>query len=80
MRTNRTPNAHPEITTARPLEDVSAPHDQMLVWDLADNLIAIEDLRSSNGIFVNTRKVNRCDLRPGDTVTIGNVWLRISQG
>jgi pSer/pThr/pTyr-binding forkhead associated (FHA) protein len=42
--------------------------------------VAIEDLRSSNGIFVNTRKVNRCDLRPGDTVTIGNVWLRISQG
>jgi type II secretory pathway predicted ATPase ExeA len=42
--------------------------------------IAIEDLRSSNGIFVNTRKVSRCDLRPGDTVTIGNVWLRISQG
>ncbi|MBN8609536.1 MAG: hypothetical protein J0L92_03070 [Deltaproteobacteria bacterium] len=24
---------------------MSTPHDQMLVWDLADNLIAIEDLR-----------------------------------
>jgi RHS repeat-associated protein len=44
MRTTRTPNAHPELT-GRPLEDVSSPHDQMLVWDLADNLIAIEDLR-----------------------------------
>ena len=44
MRTNRSPNSHPELT-GRPLEDVSSPHDQMLVWDLADNLIAIEDLR-----------------------------------
>ncbi len=45
LRTERTPNAHGEFEEERPLEDVSSPHDQMLVWDLADNLIAIEDLR-----------------------------------
>jgi RHS repeat-associated protein len=44
MRTERVPNAHAGLT-GRPLEAVSSPHDQMLVWDLADNLIAIEDLR-----------------------------------
>jgi len=42
--------------------------------------VAIEDLRSSNGIFVNARKVSRSDLLPDDTVTIGNFWLRIKQG
>jgi RHS repeat-associated protein len=45
MTTTRTPNAHGELPGERPLADVTAPHDQMLVWDLADNLIAIEDLR-----------------------------------
>ncbi len=44
MRTERAPNSHGELG-ARPLEDVTEPHNQMLVWDLADNLIAIEDLR-----------------------------------
>lgn len=38
--------------------------------------VAIEDLRSSNGIFVNTKKVDHSELRPGDTVAIGNFWLR----
>jgi type II secretory pathway predicted ATPase ExeA len=39
--------------------------------------VAIEDLRSSNGIFVNAKKVDHADLRPGDTVAIGNFWLRL---
>ncbi|HXV40350.1 MAG TPA: FHA domain-containing protein [Steroidobacteraceae bacterium] len=39
--------------------------------------VAIEDLRSSNGIFVNAQKVDQSELRPGDTVAIGNFWLRL---
>lgn len=39
--------------------------------------VAIEDLRSSNGIFVNEKKVDHSELRPGDTVAIGNFWLRL---
>lgn len=42
--------------------------------------VAIEDLRSSNGIFVNAKKVDHCELRPGDTVAIGNFWLRLKGG
>ncbi len=45
MRTERATNSHGELGEDRPLEDVTEPHSQMLVWDLADNLIAIEDLR-----------------------------------
>lgn len=39
--------------------------------------VAIEDLRSSNGIFVNAQKVDHAELRHGDTVAIGNFWLRL---
>lgn len=39
--------------------------------------VVVEDLRSSNGIFINSKKVDRSDLRPGDTVAIGNFWLRV---
>lgn len=42
--------------------------------------IAIEDLHSSNGIHVNSRKVGHSDLRPGDTVAIGDFRLRLKRG
>jgi hypothetical protein len=50
-------------------------HHAILV--LHDGGIVIEDLRSSNGVFVNSAKVVRSELRPGDTVAIGNFWLRV---
>lgn len=42
--------------------------------------IAIEDLHSSNGILVNSKKVGYSDLRPGDTVAIGDFRLRLKRG
>lgn len=38
----------------------------------------IEDLNSSNGTIVNSRRITRCDLRDGDLVTIGDydIWIR----
>jgi type II secretory pathway predicted ATPase ExeA len=42
--------------------------------------IAIDDLHSSNGIHVNSRKVGHSDLRPGDTVAIGDFRLRLKRG
>lgn len=42
--------------------------------------IVIEDLHSSNGVFVNSRKVGHSDLRPGDTVAIGDFRLRLKRG
>ncbi len=45
-----------------------------------EDRIAIEDLHSSNGIFVNSKKVGHSDLRPGDIVAIGNFRLRLKRG
>jgi type II secretory pathway predicted ATPase ExeA len=42
--------------------------------------IVIEDLHSSNGVFINSRKVGRSELRPGDTVAIGDFRLRLKRG
>jgi two-component system cell cycle response regulator len=39
----------------------------------------IEDLGSRNGSFVNTRRVERAHLLPGDLVEVGNVVLRLEQ-
>ncbi len=37
----------------------------------------IRDSGSANGIYVNGRKVDKAPLRPGDTVTLGEVKLRL---
>ncbi len=42
--------------------------------------VTIEDLHSSNGVFVNSEKVAHAVLRSGDTVGIGNFWLRLKRG
>ena len=39
--------------------------------------LAIEDLGSTNGTFVNGRRVDRAVLVAGDTVTIGGVSLAV---
>ena len=36
----------------------------------------VEDLRSYNGTIVNKKKVSRCDINPGDSITIGDFELR----
>ncbi|MCC7369143.1 MAG: FHA domain-containing protein, partial [Chloroflexi bacterium] len=36
----------------------------------------VEDLGSTNGIFVNGRRVDRADLRPGDLIQVGAQSLR----
>jgi type II secretory pathway predicted ATPase ExeA len=53
-------------------------HHAMIVH--TEDSIAIEDLHSSNGIFVNSEKMEHFNLRPGDTVTIGNFTLRLRRG
>ena len=40
--------------------------------------IIIEDLNSSNGIYVNGRKVGRQALNDGDTLTVGEAQFRFS--
>jgi hypothetical protein len=63
MRTTRIPTPTGMETDERPLSEVSVPHDQMLVWDLADNLIAVEDLRlprRRRGVRVHGRRWHAC--------------------
>jgi hypothetical protein len=39
--------------------------------------VTVRDSGSANGIFVNGRKVEKAPLRPGDTVRLGDVKLRL---
>jgi hypothetical protein len=45
-----------------------------IIWD--GNYV-IEDLGSSNGVYVGNDKVQRAPIRPGDTVTCGSLVLRL---
>lgn len=44
----------------------------------ADNQLALEDLDSTNGTFVNGRKVVKTVLKDGDTLTIGRVQFVVN--
>jgi pSer/pThr/pTyr-binding forkhead associated (FHA) protein len=41
--------------------------------------LEVEDLRSTNGTFVNDQRVARRALAPGDLVRIGRVKLKVEQ-
>ncbi len=43
---------------------------------LARQRAYIEDLRSYNGTVVNAKKISRRNLKPDDTITIGDFELR----
>jgi len=42
-----------------------------------DNGLDVEDLGSTNGTFVNGRKVRRAPLRAGDTLKVGRVEFAV---
>ncbi|MBW3538792.1 MAG: FHA domain-containing protein [Planctomycetes bacterium] len=46
------------------------------VW-LEGHHVWLEDLRSTNGTFVNGKPVQRCRLDPGDRIRIGRVRLKL---
>ena len=54
-------------------ESISRHHAVVLY---TNDATVIEDLNSTNGVFVNGSKVNRCTLAEGDTVTIGVTTFR----
>ena len=43
---------------------------------LARGTVVIEDLGSTNGIFVNSVRIDRQELRHGDLVTVGETQFR----
>ena len=56
-------------------ESVSKQHARLT---FTDGTFSIEDLESSNGTFVNGRRVHqRSDLRPGDLIRLGAVILKL---
>jgi hypothetical protein len=66
----RSPQASVVINDA----NVSRQHAE--VWRTAEG-VAIRDLRSTNGTFVNGHRVDAVSLSPRDDVAVGNVHFRI---
>jgi pSer/pThr/pTyr-binding forkhead associated (FHA) protein len=57
---------------------VSRVHCRFVLTDA--NELAIEELGSTNGTFVNGRKVTRVTLHHGDTLTVGRVRFVVNAG
>jgi pSer/pThr/pTyr-binding forkhead associated (FHA) protein len=41
--------------------------------------LVVEDLRSTNGTFVNGRQIRRVPLAPGDRVRVGRIELEVNR-
>jgi pSer/pThr/pTyr-binding forkhead associated (FHA) protein len=57
-----------------PLSSVSREHCQ---FDLTDKGLLLRDLNSSNGTYVNNKRIAEAKLRPGDHVVIGPVVFTV---
>jgi two-component system cell cycle response regulator len=66
-----------EATLALDAESVSRRHARI---HCADGAATIEDLGSTNGSYVNDRKVERCGLKDGDIIRIGAAILKFLAG
>jgi pSer/pThr/pTyr-binding forkhead associated (FHA) protein len=45
----------------------------------SNDTLELEDLDSTNGTFVNSRKVTRTELKEGDEIGVGRVKLRVGK-
>jgi pSer/pThr/pTyr-binding forkhead associated (FHA) protein len=52
---------------------VSREHARIVV---AGSRVVVEDLGSTNGVFVNSVRIERQELRHGDLVTVGETQFR----
>jgi predicted component of type VI protein secretion system len=53
-----------------PLGDISRKHCRIIK---EENALKVEDLGSSNGTYVNGKRIHEADVQPGDTIQIGPV-------
>ena len=84
--TNRAHELKADRTTIGRVEDnmfqisepsVSSHHCEVL---LRGNDIVIKDLDSTNGTYINNQKIAESVLKPGQTLRVGNVELRLDTG
>ena len=57
-----------------PLENVSRRHCEI---SLSDSGVRVKDLASSNGTYVNNRRINECPLKAGDRLVVGPVVFTV---
>jgi ABC transport system ATP-binding/permease protein len=56
---------------------VSRLHCQL---SATDDALEVKDLASTNGTFVNGKRVQTAQLKPGDTLAVGRCELVVSRG
>jgi pSer/pThr/pTyr-binding forkhead associated (FHA) protein len=49
-------------------------------FSVSEGLLTVEDLGSTNGTYVNGRRVDRAGLDPGDEVIVGRFHLVVARG
>jgi Protein of unknown function (DUF3662)/FHA domain len=64
----------PECAVVLGDTNISRRHAQVA---LDDGAVVVTDLGSTNGTFVNGRRVTRATVRPGDEITVGTSRLRV---
>jgi pSer/pThr/pTyr-binding forkhead associated (FHA) protein len=62
------------------LNDVSVSRIHSKITQDQDGRIFLEDLRSSNGTYVNDRRIERARLMTGDRLRVGRIELAVSRG
>src|ERR1035438_9256130 len=56
---------------------VSSHHCEVL---LRGNEVVVKDLNSTNGTFINDEKITESVLKPGQTLRLGQIELRLENG
>ena len=64
----------PECAVVLDDTNISRRHAQVA---LEDGVVVVSDLGSTNGTYVNGRRVTRATVRPGDEITVGTSRLRV---
>ncbi len=57
-----------DVAIRIPSQNVSRHHCEV---SIADHKVVIKDLGSSNGTYVNKKRVTQADLKPGDKISVG---------
>ncbi len=62
------------------LNDMKVSSKHAKISSNSKGLIEIEDLKSSNGTFLNDKKVTKALIRPGDKIRIGKTTMLVREG